>query len=767
MNARAQSEARKKVNRYTSAPIIAVSTISFLSIISFIPGPPVVPILLALGLALSSLRKPDWATSILSILAFLAILWQLLGFGFAEILTKSPVGTAFGVFLIGAAVASLISSRLEPSSVALAILAAALMLTPQYYLSVALIIAAVAIAGLSSIGPISVTYILTMTPLLIIENAIYYRTDRFAVINGPIIFAQLINLGNNLREPLPGLNIFFTPPTPSPSPIYTDALKSFFGLSPIAEMPVPIPVFYMSVPLILLAIVFIASVSIAGVINSILNRFSVFERTSKLLKTISPFVASLVTPLGFVLLITVLSGRTVGGYVTGLTRYPMDSLYLVSGSLLLGGLFTLRELYVQRLERVEKARNQLLGLLQRARKGTEGAKQTIDRIVKQAPTVDVIAERTGLEEHLSYIEDIEKGIETSSYDSLNRWIARVEEEVVPFTESIPERGRLKVLDELSLIFSLAATFNSSLEESRVGLKFPEITVPTSISENLDLGVALQAYERSISSIKETATKLFDLYILTTDSYNTLMNRELTPPVNPLYLFDSYDYITGMKLLSNEYWLNFHVSNKQELEAKIAALVASLVRLSEICNNEDQNRIDQIIGSTSNRSPADSTLLLGEVTKLQNLLEKTVEAELTEIDQLQRIIKTFSADATAVINFESIDQPQRLKILRDEMRSARPSIERLTNIVTRVKSALTDQRDRKRNDEHNMILLSQYPIAKKVVSQMLTRDGKVEITQMPFQREAASIYLRLYSVKDRSVKYDDENEVLVKRNAQMP
>lgn len=758
MNARAQSEARKKVNRYTSAPIIAVSTISFLSIVSFIPGPPVVPILLAVGLALLSLRKPDWATSILSILAFLAILWQLLGFGFAEILTKSPVGTAFGVFLIGAAVASLISSRLEPSSVALAILAAALMLTPQYYLSVALIIAAVAIAGLSSIGPISVTYILAMTPLLIIENAIYYRTSVFAVINGPIIFAQLSNLASNLREPLPGLNIFFTPPTPSPSPIYTDALRSFFMSNDIFDM---------SVPLILLAIVFSASVSIAGVINSILNRFSVFERTSKLLKTISPFVASLVTPLGFVLLITMLSGRTVGGYVTGLTRYPMDSLYLVSGSLLLGGLFTLRELYVQRLERVEKARNQLLSLLQRARKGTEGAKQTIDRIVKQAPTVDVIAERTGLEEHLSYIEDIEKGIETSSYDSLNKWIARVEEEVVPFTESIPERGRLKVLNELSTIFSLATTFNSSLEESRVRLKFPEITAPTSISENLDLGVALQAYERSISSIKETATKLFDLYISTTDSYNTLMNRELTPPVNPLYLFDSYDYITGMKLLSNEYWLNFHVSNKQELEAKIAALVASLVRLSEISNNEDTIKIDQIIGSTSNRSPADSTLLLGEVMKLQNLLEKTAEAELTEIDQLQRIIKTFSADATSVINFESIDQSQHLRILRDEVRSARPSIESLTNIVTRVKSTLTDQRDRKRNDEHNMILLSQYLIAKKVISQMLTRDGQVEITQMPFQREAASIYLRLYSVKDRSLKYDDENEVLVKRNAQMP
>lgn len=757
MNARAESQARKRVNRYTSAPIIAVSTFFFLSIVRFIPGSPVVPTLLALGLAALSFRRPVWAVSILSLLAFAAILWQLLGFGFADILTKSLGGAAFAIFLVGTVFVILISSRLEPSSVALAILAAALMLTPYYYLSVALIIAAAAIAGLFSIVPISLTYILTMTPLLIIENAIYYRFEILAVSNGPIIFSQLSNLSGHLAEPLPGFNFFFTPPTPSPSPMYTEALKTFFASNNI---------FYVSVPLVLLAIVFSASVSIAGGLNSILNRLSVFERTSKILKTASPFLTSVVTPLAFVLLITVLSGRSVGGYVTGLTLHPVDSLYLVSGSLVLGALFTLRELYILRLERVEIAKTELIELLQRAKKGAEIARHTIDSIHKQAPTVDVASETTGLEEQLSYVADIEKGIETSSYESLIKWISRVQQETVPFTENIPERGRLKVLEELITISSLTATFNASLEEAHVELRFPEIIAPKSISGNMDIGAALQAYEKSISAIKETAGKLFELYLSTTNSYNTLMNRELTPPVNPLYLFDSYDYITGMKLISDEYWLNFYASSKQELEPRLATLVAGLASLAQICKSQDRGKIDDMITSASSRGPADSTLLLREVVNLKDLLGKIIDAELFENDQLERIVRTFSADATTVMHFESIGQSQWLRTLREEATLARPSIETVTNIVSRVRTALLDQADRKKKDEHSLILLSQYPVAKKVVGHMLKGSHQIEISQMPFQREAASIYLRLYSISDKSLRYDDDSEILVKKNAEM-
>jgi len=752
-----QSEARTRVNKYTTSPIIALASFFFLTIVPLLPGAateaPILPLLIGVGLGISSLRNPKWASRILCTLVFFSILYQLIGFGLIELFKpSSPRYTGFGwiglvviLILIIVLVVSLLSANIEPTSMALAILAVALMLTPQYYLSVAMLVAAAAIGGLLSIGPVSITFVATLSPLLMIENAIYYASHSRDT--PPIIFSQLTNLANNRIKPLPGLNIFLTPPADYLSRFSKDFVQ--FILSGSLSILV--------VPTILLAIVFSSSASIAGTVNSALNRFSVFERTNRILRIISPFVASIATPIAFFLLITSLPD--VGGYQTSL---PNDSIYMISGSLLLGLLFTTRELLIQRLERVEKAKARLLTCLERVRTGKQRALETVDKIVKGAPTADLGEERKALDECSSHITDIERGIQTASYESLTGWIGELEQRRLPFLENLPETLRLRMLNELNTLSSLTSTFNTILQESGVQLRFPELAT---LSGQMSLDDALQTYDKVVPSIKEAATKLFDEYISATNSFNILMDREvIAPPVNPIYLFDSYDYLTGMKLLAEEYWLNFHASYNQELEGKIKTLSSNLAQFVEMSDDELRTKVEEVLKSVENARPADSTYILQKMMELQGLLAEVVDAALTQAEQLEKIIKTFTTTSVDLVHFEVIGQSNRLQVLKDELKTMRPTFGNLVKFIQTVTSSFGDQAERRRKDENNLIILSQYSAAKKVIEHLMQNRNVLEISDLPFQHEAAIIFTRLYSMTNPSVRYDDVNEVLVVRHA---
>ena len=745
-----QFYARKRINAYTASLAIGLASFFFLIIVPFLPGSPILPLLVAAGLAVSSFRRPRWASAILNTLVFFSILWQMLGFGLTEFFSTS-VGTIVALILIISLVANIMSARLEPTSTALAVFAVALMFTPQYYLSVAVIAAAAIIYDISSIGPLSSTFIAAISPMLLLENAIYYGSLPKGAQATPIIFSQLTYLGSNLRPPLPGLNIFLTGFPPNFVSSYSTAVVRFISNS----------VSVMIVPLFLLGIVFSSSVSIAGIVNSMLNRFYLFQRAGHVLKVISPTLVSIMTSVAFATLIMALSSRGIGGYETSLNSNPFHAVYMVLSSSLLGALFTVREFIIEGLESVEAARARLLQLLVTAKGGIQRSHEVIDKMLRAAPTVELTEEIKALDEDSSYVKDIERGLGTASLDSLARWIADLEQRLIPFLESIPEKLRLKTVKELNTLSSLVSTFNATIHEAGVQLGFPDLGT---INTEMTIDDALQTYAKAVPAIKEAAIKLYDMYVSAINSFNILSDREaIAPPVNPAHLFDSYDYVTGMKLLAEEYWLSFHVSYGQELDSKVTSLSNILAPLEEISDTETRTGIEQIIESIGKAKPADSTYVLQKIVELLSLLDSIVNRAFVEAEQLEKTAAPFATIAD-IVHFEAIGQSSRLDNLRNTLKATKPSFGNVTSFIQTATSVLGDVAERKNKDEQNLILLCQYFVARKVIESFLQNRNVIRITELPFQHDAAIIFARLYSLRNMNIEYDDANETLMARHA---
>ena len=205
--AQVESRSRARVTAYTSALIIAVASSVYLAVVPFLPAPPVFPILVGLGLGALSLRNRGVSVAVLYLLVYFSVLWQMIGFGFFQLLSAG-VGVAV-LLAMAVPLIPFMTKRVELSSMALAVLAVALMLTPAYFVSIPLVAAAaLTFGGFASLEALAAAFVFLLTPFLLLENALYFTTTSGAT--APIIFGQFTLLSQNLRPPLPGLNVLLT-----------------------------------------------------------------------------------------------------------------------------------------------------------------------------------------------------------------------------------------------------------------------------------------------------------------------------------------------------------------------------------------------------------------------------------------------------------------------------------------------------------------------------------------------------------------------------
>jgi len=746
------TQVRRRVDTYSVAPIIALASFVFLAAVPFIPGAPVLPGLIAAGLGISALRRPKLAVAALYALVILSIFWQWAGFGLLRLLTD-PVGVLGVISILVTLLLALGVSVPQPTSMALAILAAGLMLTPQYYLTVSLIAAAAALGGLRSIAPMSSTFVATMSPLLLIENALRREALGGAVNAPPVIFSQLTSLVGDLRPGLPSLNVGLTG-------LPTDFLSAHSA--GVAGFILSGSALTMVIPMILLAIVFSSSTSIAGLVNSMLGRFAFIERVSPLLKTLSPLVASVAAPLAFYGLITALEPSSIGGYETSLNNSAADPSSMAGASMMLGVLFTGREMLIQRLERVEKARADLKSLLSSVTGAVKQGRETLSKIAKAAPSLQFGGETKSLGEHASYIADIQKGLETAGFVSLTRWTEDLAQRILPFLETLPEALRVKILDELHTLSSFTTIFNSTLHESGVQTKFPELE---STSGELSLEGALEEHRTVIRGIRDEAAKIFDAYVDAKRAFNILTDRgPSAPPVNPLQLFDSFEYVTGMKLLAEEYWLSFHTSGETEIDQGVGAVSGVLPAFEETLNPGLRRQAQAVATSLADASPARSRIILQNLMELRELLITAIGDARSNAEQLQGMIRTLAADAMKVIHFEAVGQQRRLEALEAEAKAAKPTFEDLAALIRTTTSNLREILETRRRDENKLIVLSQYSPARRVIERMINQNRSVRITDLPFQREAAATFVKLYATQNPGFRYDEVEEELLVKNA---
>ncbi len=743
-------EIRSKINNYTSAVIIGVSSFAFMSVVNFLPGAPIFPILVSVLLFFASLyRSPKWSSGILAIIVFVSILYQITGFMVWTV--KSEAGLSPLIFSVGALLFNLFSARKEATSMAIAVLAVAVMFTPYYYLSIAFIVAAAVIGGLSSIGPVSLTYVITMAPLLFIENGFISGGTPQGVSTPPLLFGQLTNFATNMRPPLPGLNLFLTwyPP-------------NFFDASvaaPVVNYMSSAMSFLLLVPLLILAIVFVLSAGVAGVINDMLNKLSIFERTSQLLKLISPLVASIVTPLTFFILITTLSQKSIGGYDSSLASGAMLS--MVTTSLILGTVFTAREYGIQWLERTEKARIKVIEKIATIRELMKPNKDLIARAMSEVPSINYSTESKMIEETESSMDDIQKGLSTASYETLHDWIDELDNVAAQKMKSLPEAIRVKIVSELNYLSSLVFTYNNSLKEAGLNKSFAE---PAETKVDLEFVKALEDYPKLIEEIKSSSSEIFEIYKNTYNAYNVIASQlNMFPPVDPTRLFESNDFDGGVKLLAEEYWLNFHIKNQPELIELVGRLSETCVGILPHLDDKSAQGVESVLEKLKNPKPVDSISILEDIKTLKGVLDSAYQHIVTEIEQLSKLVNSLPG-ASRVINFEVFNQSQRLTALKQKNIDAGPNLRDTAAVMEEAMYFMKSYRESKKNDEGNLIIISQLPVAMKVILRRLIFEKNIDVSDLPFQHKAAVIYAAFSAYNNQVIRYDEENEVIRRKNA---
>ncbi len=745
------TRSRLQVNRLVSAPVVAIGSFALMTAVPFLPGAPIFPLLLALGLGFLSIRSPRWVSATLLALSFFSITWQLLGFGLLQ-LFNTTAGSALAIVLLAILLVNPVSARENPAALAMTFLAVAMMLTPYYYLSIGLIVLATALGGSSSLPRVSITFVETLSPLLIVENALFFASPQNAA-RSPVIFAQLSNLAQNIRPALPGLNLYLTGIPQDFLSTYADSVVHFLASGAVSVLVVPI---------LLLGIATTATVLVSGIIASRLTFLQFVNQARGIRIVFSPFVGSAIAPLPFIFLISIFSLPTIGGYQETLGVF--ESLFMVAGSFALAGVVAAKESFIWRFERTEVARTKILELAGKVRKLIDEGLIIIRRIISSAPSVNVSKESNAIEVDASYLNDVSRGVGNANYPSLVKWLGDIQQRLLPSMEALIGTLKSKVVNELERTSALARGYNNLLSEVGSPLSF---SGTEGSYAGLDVEPAIREYDQMTSSVRKKSMQLYENYIGTIGSFNQLVNHAVgSPPVNPASLFDAHDYPGGMKLVVEEYWLNFHQKYQQDLQSRVASLRAAIGGLRGLLGPSQQERLDTIAGAILAARPSDATALLANMEKLRGLVRSAIDQEVMKVEDARKLITTLSPSGELVIGLEFTTRLEVLRPIQAMSQTTLLTFDEMTELITQATSTLAGVKAQERRDEEKLIVLAQYPVAKRMIDRLTRQDGTVPIGDLPFQRGASLLFMNLYASGSKDAKFDSVNEVLVVRSAKM-
>lgn len=743
------SPIRTKIRSYTSSLIVGITTIVLLSVVQFLPGGYILAVLLGVGLALLYQKEQGLTLITLYILTYFAIIWQLLGFGFFQLLV-TPVGLIIVLALI-VPLLSFIVLRPEGISIALVILSVSLMLTPVYFLSIPLVLLGILFEGLGSARVQSINFVLLMTPFVILENGIYYSTLTGVASNAPIIFSQLSNLANNLRPPLSGINLLQG--TAPANYVYSHALSvSDFMLSRS---------YVVYIPLILFAAVLIVTISVANFLtNSLLKRISIIEVTRNYSKIFAPIVASVIVALAFIAMMLGLSPRAANVLQTGIS-VGVGPYFMIAASVGVAGLLTGTELLTERLERTQMSAARLEELLSILNDKITKIGAEMNEISADAPSIDLSSQKKTLAEYVAYSEDMKKRLQTASYDSFQSWTSDIENRIIPSLELMPKQFMVRLTSGLGVLTSASLTANSHLDESRAtGPRYPPVN-QFDVPGEQELDEVLKIYQRALDLIQKTTIDLFDRYVESIRSYSDLMQvEEVAPPVSPAALLASRDYITAMKLVSEDYWLNFYVRENEKYAEKLRIFLDALSKIADVSNDEDHEQLSRLLAASADTSPSSASLMLQNVTEVIEFLRDSIEHAIEEIETVKKLVASVDPSFSNVLKLNTTGILDEMLAIQNKMRGVKPEFSDAIAISKEAAPILLVLSEYRRMDSESLVVISQYPVAVKLLRQLFDGNQEVvRISELPFQRDVAKFFVKIFAASNGSYKYNEELEEL--------
>ncbi len=727
----------RRVDKFTHPALTAVCAAVFFLVVPMLPGSPVLPLLVGAGLGMYSVRDPRRASRLFYVLVFAALVWQLFGFGLGSI-AQTPLGGLAAFLILVPLLVNGMNPRMSPSSLALTFLAVALMLTPEYVFSVPLVAAGVALDGLTVVASAVVTFVLALAPFLLIDNALYFASLGGATAP-PVVFGELTYVASNLRPALPGLNVFLTGLPKDFVYPHASAVGAFLtGES-----------YLMLVPLAVFALVFGASASVAGVLTSLKDRFGAFARVSNVLKTVWPVVVTVTMTAVFAVLLVLLSSASVGGYQAQLGNVPVAIGGMVAGAAVMGGALSARVYLDEGMNAAVRAREALAKTLKEAEGLLAGLKETAGRVDALAPSVGLRVEEGVIDQYSSYLADVKRQADASGTEALNTWEGEIRSRIIPTLQSLPEQVRVKVINEVTSVSSLAESLNGTLEHLGVGARFPTLGQGVSAMDTDD---ALKAYARLAESLRAEVRGLYSYYLEAAKALDVLLDRTVSePPVDPSVLLSTSDYVTAMRLLGEEYSMNLSAQYSDELRQKVAELGDKLRRKSEVLGDESGGGDF----GPEDAKPLEAGKLLKKMENLVSRLRAEADAAVADSARLAEMVATLMPAATTVLKFATLAELDALRELRKASRELGPGLDAVSRYVARATKVLATHKESGMKDEENLIVVAHYPLAWRVIRDLAAARPVISLADLPFQPDASHLYAKIYSANEPAARYDEQ------------
>ena len=162
------------------------------------------------------------------------------------------------------------------------------------------------------------------------------------------------------------------------------------------------------------------------------------------------------------------------------------------------------------------------------------------------------------------------------------------------------------------------------------------------------------------------------------------------------------------------------------------------------------------------SPATSSTTLEGMRELRVMLESVLSQAISGADRVRKMLESLELMSVRTLKFETVNRLSDVVALKKKLESVTLSFDSLTKFLVGAASVLMNQADARKRDRDNLIVLAQYPLAKKIIQRMLSGQTSLALAKLPYQRRAAGLYAELYASGTPGVEYDENEETLTVR-----
>ena len=124
-----------------------------------------------------------------------------------------------------------------------------------------------------------------------------------------------------------------------------------------------------------------------------------------------------------------------------------------------------------------------------------------------------------------------------------------------------------------------------------------------------------------------------------------------------------------------------------------------------------------------------------------------------------MLESLELKSVRTLRFETVNRLGEVVALKKRFETVGASFDSLTKFLETATGVLRSQAEAWKTDRDNLVVLAQYPLAKKMIGKLLSNQPTLALTKLPYQRKAAALYSQLYATGRPDVEYDEEGEIL--------